>query len=254
MSPKVSVILPTKNRISTLPFAIQSVLAQSFRDLELIAIDDGSTDGTFEKLEEVAATDPRIRVIRNASSIGFPAALNRGLNEAKGEWIARIDDDDMWIDPEKLEKQIAFLNVHPGCVLLGTSFEATRPDGSIAYRIVPSARDEDIRKNLLVNNPFGHSTVVFSKSSAEDAGGYDESLSYTEDYDLWCRLGRLGGFANLPDVFVRYAVGNGMSYANRRRQAWYRMRILWKYGAEYPGVGKAFVRILFSLIRSHLRS
>lgn len=253
MNPRVSVILPTKNRVATLSSAIQSALGQTFADLELIVVNDGSTDGTSQELERIAARDLRVRVVRNETSVGFPAALNQGIREARGEWIARIDDDDVWTDPEKLQEQMAFLDAHPGCVLLGTSFEAVRADGSVGYRIIPPVEDQDIRRSLLSNNPFGHSTVVFSHAAASRAGGYDETLPYTEDYDLWCRLGRLGTFGNLSDVWVRYAIGNGMSYANRRRQAWYRLRILYKYGGEYPGGLKAFVRILASLVRSYLR-
>src|ERR1700688_1532416 len=129
--PRVSILLPTYNRAALLRRAVQSVFRQSFPDWELIVLDDGSTDGTEAMLKEFMGRDHRITTIRNPKNenAGIAKFLDKGLAAAKGEYIARLDDDDYWIDDDKLKKQVAFLDSHPDYVVVGTGVRVINKEG-----------------------------------------------------------------------------------------------------------------------------
>lgn len=249
--PKISIILPTYNRANKIVIAVKGVIEQSFVDWELIIIDDTSTDDTPVVLEKIKQLDKRIKCLRNEENLGLVRTLNKGLAVSKGKYIARLDDDDEWIDKGKLQKQINYMESHPECVLLGSSFNIVNEDNSNVEVFNPPLDDRSIRNIILSHNPFGHSTVLFKKDVAVALGGYDENLDYTEDYDLWLRLGNKGKLGNLFDVTVKYIKSNhGMSYNNHQAQIRYQYDILKKNWQYYPGKSRAiinFFKIIFRM-------
>src|SRR3989344_1436560 len=147
-APQISIVMPTYNRAHLVGRAIESVISQTFQDWELIVIDDASTDGTLEMLHGWRNKDPRIVVIHNAVN-QYPdisKTLNQGLAVARGKYIARVDDDDYWIAPEKLEKQIAFLETHTDHVLVGTGVIVVDDAGNERYRYLKREDDAAIRR------------------------------------------------------------------------------------------------------------
>jgi glycosyltransferase involved in cell wall biosynthesis len=236
--PKVSVLLPTYNGNLTIVRAIRSVIGQSFTDWELLVIDDGSTDGTAASVEELSRADGRIRLVRNDRNSGIQRTLNHGLREAKGTYVARIDDDDAWADPAKLARQVAFLDAHPAHVLVGTGTVVVDEADRELYRFLAPATDKDIRSKMLFRNCFTHSSVMFRKETVLKEGGYDENASsrHVEDYDLWLRLGRVGQLANLPFHAVRFTLRPGnLSSKNKLEQFSKDIELVRKYGGDYPG-------------------
>lgn len=232
----ISIILATKNGSKYIAAAIQSVLDQTVKDWEFIIVDDGSTDGV-DKIIEPFLADPRFRLIKNPTNIGLAKSLNVGIQASRGEYIARIDDDDLWTDPHKLEKQLAYMRAHPDCVLLGTSFLAVDENGAPLYKITAPENDGPIRLIMLSRNPFGHSTIIARRDIVNKVGGYDDSLtkSYTEDWDLWLRMGLEGKWAILPDCTVTYMKRAGLSAQNtKQRQVKHHIRILKKFWRRYP--------------------
>lgn len=119
-TPLISIILPSYNGSRFIREAIESVLAQDYQDIELIVVNDASTDRTREIVLEYAAKDPRVRLLDNTTNSKLVFSLNRGISEAKGEFIARIDDDDIWTDPSKLTQQVLALQSHPEIGVVGT--------------------------------------------------------------------------------------------------------------------------------------
>ncbi len=207
-SPSVTIILPAYNGARWIKKALKSALSQSFRDFELIVINDGSTDTTEEVVLTLAKEDGRILYVKNEHNIGIQKTRNRALDFAKGEFIAEIDQDDEWIDTNKLEKQIDFLRQHGDHVLSGTGAVVVDDTGREISRYLMPLSDRDIRKKILRANCFIHSSVVYRKKSVKDIGGYTpEKMS--EDHDLWLRLGRIGKFMNFPDYSVRYLFSAG---------------------------------------------
>jgi glycosyltransferase involved in cell wall biosynthesis len=237
-TPRISIILPTHNGAAYIRRAIQSVREQTFKDWELLVINDGSTDATGALVTESVATDARIRSFVFTQNKGIQKALNEGLMQARGQLIARIDDDDIWADPQKLDKQLRYMAEHPRCVLVGTGLIVQNEEGVELYRFSNPLTDEAIRARMLYRNCFSHSTVLFKKEAALHFNGYsemDEAL-HIEDYDLWLKLGTYGEMGNIPDYAVRFTHRSGAISAQHKlvqlaRQA----RLTSQYKTQYPG-------------------
>lgn len=188
--PVVSVLLPVRNAATTLAAALDSLLAQTFTDFELLIIDDGSADATPQLLAQFAARDARIRVFTTAPR-GIVAALNLGLSEAKGEYIARMDADDV-SHPQRLEKQVAFLHQHPQIGLCSCRVNyggnATLQAGYARYVdwINSLITPEQLALNRFVESPFAHPSIVFRKKLVAQYGAYREG-NFPEDYELILR-------------------------------------------------------------------
>jgi len=182
-SPVVSVILPTLNDAEYVAKAIESVISQTYTDFEIIVVDDGSTDGTIEYLDD--HPDDRIKLIVREKKSGITSAINHGIRESRGKFIARHDADD-WSDNERLEKQVAYLDRNSEVVLVGTGAYLVDENGIIQSqrRVLESPSLDD----LINHNEFVHGSVMIRKGVLESVGCYDEWFHTTEDYDLWLRL------------------------------------------------------------------
>lgn len=195
----VTVLMSVHNGLPYLADAVASVLAQTFRDFEFLILDDASTDGTRDFLRQ--QTDPRIRVIELEQNIGLTAALNRGLAEARGEFIARQDADDLSA-PRRLEMQGTFLKANPACAVVGSQAWLVDRDGRsqgkknfpLGYRGILFAH--------LFDNALAHSAIMARRSVLVAAGGYDAAWTASQDYELWSRLGERHALANLPERLV----------------------------------------------------
>ena len=201
--PLISVVMSVYDGERFLREAIGSVLEQSLESLELIVVDDGSADATSEILAEIE--DPRVRIMRRPHA-GLAAALNAGIARARAPLIGRMDADDV-ADPERFERQYAFLQDRPEVGLLGTGVRLTDFSGCDVGTWVPPVTDRDIRRKMMRANQFAHPSVVFRRSLFEAVGGYDERMARAQDYDLWLRmLARTEG-ANLPDPLLLRRLG-----------------------------------------------
>lgn len=205
--PKVSVLMAVYNGDRYLREAIDSILGQTFQDFEFLIINDGSTDRTREVI--LSYDDPRIRLVDNEHNLGLTQSLNRGLMLAKGEFVARQDGDDI-SEPERLAKQVAFLEANPEVALLGTWYKKIDAQGSlIGLRELPCDYTQ-IRWSLLFFCPLVHSAVMLRKPTVvEQLGTYDESFSYSQDYEFWSRIARHFPVANLNEPLVQYRVSPG---------------------------------------------
>ncbi len=206
--PHLSVILPVYNGSAFLAEAIESVLNQTFRDFELLVIDDGSTDRTAEIL--ASCRDPRLRVLRNETRRKLAGALNRGLDEACGTIVARMDADDL-MRRDRLARQVAHMEAHPEIGCCG-GWVQTFGDGKKRILKYPIGKEET-KAFALFYAPFAHPTVAFRREWFErERLRYDGSFYPTEDYELWSRAIAAFPCGNLPRVLVDYRVhGNSMT-------------------------------------------
>jgi glycosyltransferase involved in cell wall biosynthesis len=202
LTPDVSVILAVRNGGSDLPKAIGTIFAQSFVNFELIAVDNGSTDGTSAFLKSIG--DPRLRVFYHAEP-GLAGALNFGIARARGRYIARQDHDD-WALPTRMERQVRFFETHRDHALVGTCAEIWVGDAPTQRYHDHPTEDVALRFELLFNNPFVHSSVMIRKSALDEVGLYttDPARQPPEDYELWSRLARRFRVANLPERLTIY--------------------------------------------------
>lgn len=217
MTPQISVVMPVCNGEAFVAQAIESILAQTYRDFDLLVIDDGSSDGTPAILCDFEARDSRVRVLHQEHK-GLVAALNAGLAAARAPLIARMDADDV-ATPERFELQVEYLQAHPECVVLGTAMDVVDPDGAPIYTQHAETEHETLLRNLLMLNPdaksgIAHPTVMMRREAALAAGGYRADYE-VEDIDLWLRLAERGRLANLPEVCLQYRL-HAQSYVHRR--------------------------------------
>ena len=198
-APVVSVLMAVYNGAPWVRDAVDSVLGQSLSDLELIVIDDASTDATPTLLASVH--DTRLRVDRSSARRGLSASLAAAWTIARAPLIARLDADDISV-PDRLARQQAFLSSHPEVGLLGGAAREIDALGRPLGLVEPPRDDLTLRRALIRQNPFVHSTVMMRRSAAEAVGGYDARREVAQDYDLWMRMSRVTRLANLPDVLV----------------------------------------------------
>ncbi|MBC8086257.1 MAG: glycosyltransferase family 2 protein [Phycisphaerae bacterium] len=205
--PRVSVVMPVYNGERFLAQAMNSVLASTFRDFELLVLDDGSTDGSFRVAQQIAAGDPRVRCIPLQHQ-GIAGVRNTALRESRGEYIANLDSDDIAF-PERLARQVRYLDTHREVVALGSRVLVIDSDGKPKSIVIRTFTHDEIDRWHLngLGGGIGNPAAMFRKSAAVAVGGYTESEhSIGEDYDLWLRLGEYGRLANLHDVLIRYRV------------------------------------------------
>lgn len=210
--PRVSVLMPLFNGKSFIEESLRSVQAQTFTDWEFIIVNDyGSDDGCADVVRAYAAKDPRIKLIQCTERLGIAASLNKGLDAAVGEYVARVDVDDPSV-PERLEKQVAFMDAHPELVLCSSWKRSLSPRGAVIDKV--ASDEEDLKATMLFSNEITHGGVMLRRSSLiEHNWRYNESY-VVEDYELWCRILRDGGrMANIPEPLVtrRWGFGDNAS-------------------------------------------
>jgi glycosyltransferase involved in cell wall biosynthesis len=203
-SPLISVIMPVRNLRRYISSAIDSILAQTLGDFELLVVDDGSTDGTSEILAQYAKKDPRVRVLRGSAD-GIAKAMNMAVFEARGELMARMDGDDLCL-PTRFEKQVRFLGENPQHVLIGSRCTMIDPEGRpICDKPGMPETHEQIDSLLLeMKWPLVHPAVMVRAGAIAKIGGYNECYRTVEDHDLFLRLAEVGKLANLKDVLLLY--------------------------------------------------
>lgn len=199
LSPKVTVLLPVYNGEQYVHEAIKSILNQSFADFELLIVNDGSIDHSVEIIQSYS--DPRIRLVHNEKNLKLIAALNKGLDLARGEYIARMDCDDISL-PQRLEKQVKFMDIHHEVGICGSWLRQFSDNQERIWK-APS-RDEEIRCEMLFNSALYHPTVIMRRSVLVDNHLHYEEFPHAEDYRMWLRIMEKSNAANLPEVLLRY--------------------------------------------------
>lgn len=198
---KVTVIIPTYNREGTIAESVQSVLDQTYSNLEVLIVDDGSTDGTESVIKEF--TDGRITYVRLDKNGGVANARNVGVNLAKTDWIAYQDSDDVW-HKDKLEKQMAYAKEYPEYALIYSKYKLIYQNG--VESIMPGAPLEvmegDMFKALLERNVIGAPTVLVKREAFIDAGGFDTEFKALEDWDFVIRFARRYRIGYIDEILM----------------------------------------------------
>lgn len=224
---KLSVLLPVYNtRSDWLTVAVESVLNQTYREFELLLLNDGSTNpDTLSTLVAFEKADDRVRLIHNPKNMGLPKTLNRGLTLARYDWVARMDGDDI-SEPQRFEKQIAFLKAHPDITILGTNIHTFGETHEVCR--FPEHHKE-IAAAMLDHCALTHPTVIFRKDQILAAGGYPSEYPNAEDYALWTKLVLHHPevrMANLQETLLRYRVNRSRpEYVKSQADSCHRIRV-----------------------------
>lgn len=199
---RVSIVVPCYNAARYIDDAIASLRAQTYDALEILAVDDGSTDGTQACLERHAATDSRIRVFAQ-SNAGPSAARNTAIRRLTGEYICFLDADDAFL-PHKVERQLRFLHEHPEIDLVFSDYYISDSHLNLIGLTVPRVQTTDTYEAFALRNPFPPLAPMFRRGLLDAAGEFDESLRMAEDWDFWLRCAKVGAFGYLPGPLAIY--------------------------------------------------
>ena len=217
-TPRVSILMAVHNGARSLELSLASIVTQTFSDLEIVVVDDGSEDDTPTILGRWS--DDRLRIVRQRRT-GLTRALNHGLAMTRGEFVARLDADDVSA-PERIERQVRHFEVDPNIALLGSWALIVDDQERVLEVARPPIDDAAIRAQLLWDNSFFHSTLMFRRDTILKLGGYDETVERAQDYDLVWRVSRIGRLANVPSPLVRWrrsAVGISFQHRDAQRRS-----------------------------------
>lgn len=214
---KVTVLMPVYNGERYIRKAIDSILNQTFTTFEFLIIDDASTDSSYDIIRSY--TDPQIKLIKNTKNLGLIKTLNLGLSLAKGQYIARQDQDDI-SHPTRLQKQVLFLDSHPKIALLGTQVNSIDQYGrkNQPFGCCTVSSEQAIRWQVMFDNPFVHPSVMMRAKVVRDIGGYNEHFSECEDYDLFSRIVTAYKTTNLKESLLDYRYHSSSMNANRSKE------------------------------------
>jgi glycosyltransferase involved in cell wall biosynthesis len=202
MAPEITVLMPVHNGEAFVREASESILSQTFQDLELLVVDDASTDQTVKILESL--NDPRVRIIKSRERLRFSGALNLGIEHATGTFLARMDGDDIAL-PSRLALQHDYMLTHPHVGLCGGLATTFGMREGLFFR--PPLSHGEIVSYMLFDCPFVHPTVIFRRDFMERYRlRYDSTYCPTDDYELWRRAARLFPVANINQVLLHYRV------------------------------------------------
>jgi len=216
--PRVSVVIGAYNGEKFLRPAIEGILNQTFRDFELIVVDDGSHDNTARILDEFR--DEKMRVVYNDQNLGIAATLNKGIALARGEYVALQDHDDVSV-PERLAVQVAFLDNHPQIGMVGSSCSIIDEAGTLLENRPVETDESKLRWGLLWRTMLHHTTLMVKRQAIEEVGGYspDPQYRFAEDYDLMSRVAHRYRVVNLPQILGYWRVHKtSASQLNAREQ------------------------------------
>ena len=229
--PRVSIITPTFNRADFIGTAVDSVLAQTFSDFELLIVDDGSTDETVSVLEPYLA-DRRVRYF-NQPNQGQSVARNRGLAEADGELVCFLDSDDAWL-PDKLEQQVALMDRHPDVdIVHGDEIDIDEHGREVSRKNMPRFSGM-IARELLADNSVSINTVMVRKRCFEEMGGFSESRRVADDYDIWLRFSARYRFLYVSAFFGFYRVMSNQISSDKRARFESNERIVLDFVRDFP--------------------
>ena len=237
-APRVSVLVAAYDAAPFIEATLESALGQTFDDLEVLVIDDGSRDGTADVVRRVAASDPRLRLLVQENR-GLSATRNRGIAEARGSLIAFLDHDDLW-HPEKLARQVAVLDAQPRTAVVSChSALIDTEHRCLGWRFGGNANGDVYAEMLVWDLVSGGSVTLVRRAALDAVGPFDETLRIREDWDMWIRLARHYEFATVPRVLVGYTRSATSSSRDYERLAEEGVRVLDKARRDDPGFDDA---------------
>lgn len=242
----VSVIIPAYNAEKYLAEAIESVLTQSFKNYELIIIDDGSSDRTNEVISRYTARDSRIVALKNPANLGIAATRNHGLKIATGKYVAWQDADDISM-PDRLQVQVDFLDLHPDVGIVGGNLEIFSGNSVVEMRKYPE-EDSEIRKCIYKYSPIAQPSAMIRADLFKRAGNYDLKLPPAEDLDMTFRIGAFSKLANLPVTLIKYRISDGSATSMMsRKMELNSLKIRFKY-ASVDGFQMSIGDLVFNVL------
>lgn len=246
--PLVSVNICTYNRANLISKAIESVLTQNYQNIEIIVVDDNSSDNTEEIIKGYMSNNSNIFYYKNSSNLGVTKNRNFALQKSSGKYIAVLDSDDYWLDENKLTEQVKFLESYPNYALVGTFTNVVNVHDKKISELFFETEDSKIRSKILLQNQFTHSSVLFKKDSFTQ---YNEKYFIWEDFAAWLEIGHKHKFANIPKIYTAYKRhDSNISQTEKMRGVKTLEEIIKDNKNYYPNYYKAIFKNYLRFLRS----
>lgn len=246
---KISILIVIHNEEKFIDQCLKSIADQTFQDFEIICFDNGSTDGSLEKIskwQQKFGLD-KFTLIKNKENIGLTKALNIVLKKANGNYIARLDPDDFW-EKEKLEKQIDFMEKNPEYGIIGCNHINIYKNNDTKKNIILPKTHQEISQKLFRRNPFAHSCILAKTDLLRNVDGYNEKIRYGQDYELWLRCFPKTKFYNIQEFLCIRSVDGGISVKKQNAQMWQSIKTRIKYIKSYKYNWKNYLYLLEPLL------
>lgn len=253
--PLVSIIMCTWNSDKYISEAINSVLNQTYGNWELIIINDASSDNTKDIISKYITANNEIIYLENKINLWVSISRNKWIELSKWKYIAILDSDDIWF-PNKLEKQIEFLEKNNDYWLVWTNVIRIDENGNSLWKFVKKETDTAIRKNLIFANQFCHSSILFRKSALDQVGFYDEKIPLSEDYDLFLRIWTVSKLYNIQEYLTKYRIhDSNISKTRKLHLKWIAYKFFFRYRKKYNAwcIDFVYATIVFLLPQNFIR-
>lgn len=246
--PLVSVLIATYNSDAFVKDTVESIINQTYKNLEIVISDDCSTDNTIKIVENLQQKDSRIILIKNKKNLGIADNMNKGIMNCKGKYIAILDGDD-WAYPYRIEEQVEIMEENPSVVLCSGYMDICDENLNIQTTRKYPLTDIDIRKAMVKYDPISHTSSMWRKDALLEIGLYSNKFPICRDYDLVVRISKFGEYRNIPKSLIKYRVRNNSETGKRIRQTqYYSFYIQMKAHFEY-GFPLTFGDIIFMFFR-----
>ncbi len=252
-TPAISVIMPAYNAEKYIASAIDSILLQTFKDFELIIVDDSSTDKTWDIVKKYIK-GKRIIASRNNKNLKLSKTLNAAIEKSRGKYLARMDADD-WSYPNRLDKQYKFMEKYKNVGIVGGQMEIVKEDGTSMGKRRYAKDDKSLRKNIFWFSPFSHPLIMIRKSILDRVGMYNPQFNPAEDYELYFRIGKISKFANLPETLLKYRViAKSMTTGSTKKMELQTIKIrnMYANSKEYKMTHPQRIYNILQLISTHI--
>jgi len=251
--PTVSVLILTYNRPHLIGRAIESVIRQDYQEWELLVVHDGPDERTIDTMRKWQQRETRIRYLHRKEPGNIAEATNYGISQARGKYIAILDDDDYWAAPDKLARQVKFLEESPEYVACGGGAIVIDRNSVETMRYLKPENDQAIKSRALLANPMVHSTLLYRRAVALDLEGYNETLPGFQDWDFVLKLGKAGKLYNFPMFFSYYSLWHaGGSFQQQTKNTRSGIRIVWFHKRGYTHASVALGLVWLYHAYSHL--
>ena len=233
----VSVLIPTYNSAEFIKDCVESIINQTYKNIEIIIVDDASTDKTFDILKRLAKQDKRIRLFQNRTNLGITDNMNNGIYKCNGKYIAILDGDD-WAYPYRIEEQVKVMENKQDIVLCSGYMDICNEQLELQTTRTYPLKDKDIRRAMVKYDPISHTSSIWRREALLKTTLYSKNFPICRDYDLIVRISEFGKYANIPKPLIKYRVRNNSETGKRIRQTqmysfYIQMKAVYEYGFRF---------------------
>lgn len=253
--PLVSTIITTYNwNKKRLSECLDSILSQTYKNIEIIIVNDASTNDIDDTIKEYQFKNKNITYLKNKKNLWCSKSSNKWINYSKWKYIARIDDDDIRWNKDKIYKQVKFLEENPDYAICWTKMITMDENWNLIKEIPLKTTDKEIRKNILISNQFIHSWVLLNKKHLQQLWWYNILYKSAIDYELWCRLWRKHKFANLDNTYTYYRINTQWITSKKwKEQTYNTIKIMIKNCLYYPNFHKGLFKEFLLLVPQNIK-